>query len=265
MEESMFEEKINQKLKNKLMRDEDRYLKFLNELQEEPTKNRSKDRSRDQMIEELLESNERRELLETLLEHPFVPFPRRVENNDLHILLIKEPDNLEKALENLKAHRPIQEFIQEGKDEDPSTSYHYNQIDSWDAVLDSLLDVYERNKTIPGVVAFKIKAAFSIQVEYHSKTPGHGSAPGSQGDHVRYALSLGQENKGSLIPYTIRLSSWKDEYENYSKYLHVEVQKMLEHMLDASSTMYIGITGISFHIAVFETWELCSLRWSSFE
>jgi hypothetical protein len=163
--------------------------------------------------------------------------------------LIKEPDNLEKALENLKAHRPIQEFIQEGKDEDPSTSYHYNQIDSWDAVLDALLDVYERNKTIPGVVAFKIKAAFSIQVEYHSKTPGHGSAPGIQGDHVRYALSLGQENKGSLIPYTIWLSRWKDEYENYSKYLHVEVQKMLEHLVDASSTMYIGITGISFHVA----------------
>jgi hypothetical protein len=33
------------------------------------------------------------------------------------------------------------------------------------------------------------------------------------------------------------------------KYLHVEVQKMLEHIVDSSSTMSIGISGISFHIA----------------
>jgi hypothetical protein len=110
--------------------------------------------------------------------------------------LIKEPDNLERALENLKTYCPIQEFIQEGSDEDFSFLYHYNQINSRDAVVDALRDGIVRNRSIADIVDHKIKATFAILMEYHSKTPGHGSALGSQVDHVKYVLSLGQENKG---------------------------------------------------------------------
>jgi hypothetical protein len=86
-------------------------------------------------------------------------------------------------------------------------------------------------------------------MEYHRKTAGHGGSLGVQGGYVKYVLSLGHEDKVHLAPCTFRLSNWRVEQDNYLNYIHVKIQEMLEHIVGASSTMYIGITGVSFHVA----------------
>jgi hypothetical protein len=74
--EIRFEEEAKLELKRELERDDDKHLKFLDELQEEPAKDASKDQTREEEIEETLETKERKQILETLLEHPFTPFQR---------------------------------------------------------------------------------------------------------------------------------------------------------------------------------------------
>jgi hypothetical protein len=148
------------------------YIEFLQHLQEEPKNDPPEDREAE--IEQSLESKENQQILETLFEHPYEPFPEKVENNELNILMIKGPNNPEKALDNLRHHRPIQEFLKEGDEETPSCSYHYNQINSWESIQEPLHDTIERNRELPDIEVIKIKTSFSVLMEYHSKTPDHG-------------------------------------------------------------------------------------------
>jgi hypothetical protein len=160
---------------------EEEYIEFLHNLQNKPNETPV---DRDEAIEESLEYKEKQQILETLLEH-------LEKDNDLNILMIKEPDNTEKALDNLKHHRPTQEFIKEGDEETPSCSYHYNQVNSMESIQEALHDVIERNRMIPDVEVIIVKPAFSVLMEYHSKTASHGGFLGVQGDYVKYVLLLG--------------------------------------------------------------------------
>jgi hypothetical protein len=190
---------------------------------------------------------ENQQILETLIKNPYKPWDEKID--DLNIIIIKEPDNPEKALANLREHRPTKELVIVGDNETPACSYHYNQINSMEMIKDALHDTIERNKRIPNLVAFKIKPTFSILLEYHSKSPGHGASLGIQGDYVKYVLSLGEAAKGHFRSFTFRISNAIKLADEYFRVIHVEIQKMLEHIADASSTMYIGISDISFHVS----------------
>jgi hypothetical protein len=152
---------------------EEEYIEFLQNLQEEPKETPV---DREEAIEKSIESKEKHQILETLLEHPYKPFSEK--DNNLNILMIKDHDNTEKALDNLKHHRPTQEFIKEGEEETPSCSYRYNQVNSMESIQEVLHDMIERNQKIPDVEVIKVKPVFSVLMESQSKTTGHGCSLG---------------------------------------------------------------------------------------
>jgi hypothetical protein len=168
-------------------------------------------------------------------------------DNDLGVILINEPADLEMSKENLDNSRPTTIVDIEGDKSEPNTSYSFNKIGSWEDIQDAFREVVDHNRDIKNVNAIKIKASFAIQLEYHSHYPGHG-AKYVNGDYVKYALSPAESNNGKLIPYTFRLSNYIREQENYLNYLHIELQNVLEHNARSSSTKYICITGILFNV-----------------
>jgi hypothetical protein len=162
-----------------------------------------------------------------LLEHPYKPFTEK--ENDLNILLIKEPELPEKAFENLEIHKPCEEMTIDGSETGPSTVYHFHQIGFWDYIKEAFYEVFERNMNLLGVRVIKIGVSFSILIEFHGHKGFHGASHrGNSDDNVKYNLFLGDENKGHVIPHIYRLSDWKIEQENYLYYLHIEIQKMIE-------------------------------------
>jgi hypothetical protein len=109
----------------------EQYIDFLKSLQD-------KSKLEGTALFQNIEFKERMQMRNQLLEHPYKPFVEK--ENDLNILLIKEPELPEKALEDLETHRPTEEFVIDGDETGPSTIYHYNQINSWDSIREALYD-----------------------------------------------------------------------------------------------------------------------------
>jgi hypothetical protein len=65
---------------------------------------------------------------------------------------------------------------------------------------------------------------------------------------VKYILSPQAVNEALSIPFTFQFLKRDSETKGFLRYIHAEIQKMMEFTTGGSSTRYIGIGGMSFRV-----------------
>jgi hypothetical protein len=173
------------------------------------------------------------------------------ETNNYNVILINEPEDEESFINLLKHNRFTKNEYFEDIITEPVAFYKFQQINSWKMIDEAIKKIIDINKIIPGINAIKISSTFDLVLELHSRTEQPEYIYTENGDYVKYVLSqlLTQNNTQNekLIPYTMNLTK-SIEQKYYFKYLQLELQRMLERILGASSTKYIAITGITFNV-----------------
>jgi hypothetical protein len=211
---------------------------------------------------------ERQQMKERLLENPIRPVSiGAVDGFDF--ILINSPVLKElcvEAVDNFRKERPrrgVLNILDEGENwlalhgdleggvDEPACEYNFHHITSWENIVSAFKLVVENERHVKGNKAIKIKPSFTICIEYHAKHGGHGKTVSNTdpNDFVQYVVAPARDSYQRIIPRTFKLSKYMEEGELYLGYISTELLKIMEYNADASTTKYIGITGITFWVA----------------
>jgi hypothetical protein len=113
-----------------------------------------------------------------------------------------------------------------------------------DYVIDQYADLSESGEALK---AIKIKFAFSVLIERHRTSPAQGFTQVEE-EYVQYSLTLGTEHSAKSAPFTLIFAKGDQHQQVLNEYLNASIRNMIEYVLDASSTKYVGITGVAFYI-----------------
>jgi hypothetical protein len=95
---------------------------------------------------------------------------------------------------------------------------------------------------------FKVNVGLTLLLEKNRTSKADGFHMINDEHYVKYELSIPSDRMTNTIPFRFNLIERKRDTQKYTDYLNMYNRDMLDKNVDASSTKYIGITGISFYV-----------------
>jgi hypothetical protein len=169
------------------------------------------------------------------------------------MILINKPaiwKEAKKRIEKLR-YKPV--LTVNGDVDEPVADYHFNQIhtyqgDTRHSICGAFKDVIDINTHLKGVNMFRIKVSFSLLIEKNRTTESVGYERVEEGHWVKYEMPRAVERMSNITPYTFMVRDRAIDTQKYLEYLNMYIYDMMEKNFDASSTKFIGITGVSFYV-----------------